>query len=168
MLRHAKHKCPTKIYFFFFFNFSTLMSTHVINFCYQAGLGGESGSMANRSLMSWWLFNSTRVPRRPDGPLNYTRHMLVWNVERPPPASLAHLSVSVKSPLSRAHWCVLADSPRPTSVPPADLGIGARQLEQAPGSLLSPKDHRQHHVYLSPVASLLPVLSPTEKQSAAC
>lgn len=143
------------------------MSTHVINFCYQAGLGGESGSMAKRSLMSWWLFNSTQIPRRPDGPFNYILHMLFWNAEGRPPTSLAHLSISAKSSLSRSSRCIFVDSPRPTSVLLAAVGIGPRQLRQAHCPLSSPKEHRQHRIYLSPVAPLLLVLSLTGKQSVA-
>lgn len=125
------------------------MSTHVINFCYQPSLGGESGSMANRSLMSWWLFNSTRIPRRPDGPFNYILHMLFWNVERPPPTSLAHLSISEKSSLSRAYRCIFVDSPRPTLVLLVVSGLGARQLKRAHRSPSSLKKHHQYHAYFS-------------------
>ena len=98
------------------FSFSKLMSTHVINFCYQAGLGGESGSLANQRLMSCWLFNSTRITRRPDGPLNYTLHMLFWNVESLPP-SLAHLSIYVKYTLFQSYQRIFMDLPRPPLTP---------------------------------------------------
>lgn len=63
------------------------MSTHVINFCSPASLGGESGSMAKQGLMSCWMPYSTRISRRPDGPFDSILHMLFWNVERPPHSS---------------------------------------------------------------------------------
>lgn len=46
---------------FYFFYFSKLMSTRVTNFRYSASLGGESGSMAKQSLMSWGSFSSTHL-----------------------------------------------------------------------------------------------------------
>lgn len=92
------------------------MLTRVINFCYQASLGGESGSLANQRLMSCWLFNSKRITRRPDGPLNYTLHMLFWNVERLPP-SLAHLSIYVKYTLFQSYQRVFMELPRPPLTP---------------------------------------------------
>lgn len=167
---HMKHKCPTKKFTFFFLNFSKLMSTHVINFCYQASLGGESGSMANQSLMSWWLFNSTRITRRPDGPFNYILHMLFWNVERPPPTSLAHLVISVKSSRSRSSRCISVDSPRPTPALLAVLGFSTCPLKHLCHSFhfFSQNNILSNTHILSSVAFFLPVLSLTGKQSTAC
>lgn len=139
------------------------MSTHVINFCYQASLGGESGSMASQRLMSWWLFSSTHIPRRPDGPFNYILHMLFWNAERPPPTSLAHLAFSVKPCLSGSYQRIPVDPARPAPVLAA-LGFSACGLEHRPHSFCLRSQNIIDDTHPeSTGASLLPVLSWTGK-----
>ena len=129
------------------FSFSKLMSTHVINFCYQAGLGGESGSLANQRLMSCWLFNNTRITRRPDGPLNYTLHMLFWNVERLPP-SLAHLSIYVKYTLFQSYQRIFMELPRPPLTPLLSWSFSTWGLKHLHPSYLPPKDNSINNTHI--------------------
>lgn len=129
------------------------MSTHVINFCYQASLSGESGSLANQSLMSCWLFNSTRISRSPDGPFNYpsTCFFGMWKGCLPAtPPTLAHLLIPIKSSLSKSYQCIFVDSPRPTLILAEVLDRWHLSAEAPTLSLLfscKGQQHQQQHTY---------------------
>lgn len=112
---------------FYFFYFSKLMSTRVTNFRYPASLGGESGSMAKQSLMSWGSFSSTHITGNQmcrsltPSTCCYTLHM-GKGCPHPHPVSLAHHSVSVQFSHFRSYPCIFMPSFSKTILTP-DTGF---------------------------------------------
>lgn len=148
---NTKHKCPTKIYSFYF---SKLMSTPGINCCFRARLGGEPGGAARQRLMSW--LSSTRSA---GGQTAAAALPCVLDVLRLP-ESLARHSVAGKPCLLRSRPCASVDSPRRAVTRSRSRSIS---ISRRPPALLAFSSKNSTHDF-SFMGCLLPIPSRTGKQ----